>query len=109
MTWLICVFRSCSCESLCSMCSLSIRVLSRGHCVDDDVGREARVVCHHEALVAKVVVPLAAVILVAVQHGNAPVDLDSLQVFVHEAVAPPVKLLCGARRPIEFEERVVNP
>ena len=38
----------------------------------------------HEALVSKVVVPFAAVVLVAVEHRNSPIDLDGLQVFVNQ-------------------------
>ena len=40
-------------------------------CVDDDVHTKARVVLGQEALVAPVVVPLAAVVLVAVQQAEA--------------------------------------
>src|SRR3990167_8157538 len=55
---------------------------SRAQRVHHDVDAEAGVVLGQEALVAPVVVPLAAVVLVAVQHPEAAVELDALEVFV---------------------------
>src|SRR5690606_6770437 len=63
--------------------------------VDDDVHRELRVVLGQEALVAPVVVPFAAVVLVAVEHAQATVHLDALEVVVDEVVAPAVELVAG--------------
>ena len=42
------------------------------HRIDDNIDRELRVVLPLESLVPPVVVPLAAVILVAIQHAEAP-------------------------------------
>ena len=46
------------------------------HCVDDDVDRELRVVFPLEPLVPPVVVPLAPVVLVAVEHADPPLVLS---------------------------------
>jgi hypothetical protein len=73
------------------------------------VDREAGVVLGQPALVAPVVVPLAAVVLVAVEDADAPVDLDRLQVVVHQVVTPAVELeRGGGRAVVEVEERVVE-
>src|SRR5207342_1814398 len=78
-------------------------------CVHHDVDREPGVVLGQEALVAPVVVPLAPVILVAVEHAEAAVDLDAAQVIVHEIVAPPVQLEAGGGRALgEAEETAVQ-
>src|SRR5690606_19748705 len=68
--------------------SLELPAASGRQRIDDDVDRELRVVLGQEALVAPVVVPFAAVVLVAVEHAEAAADLDALQVVVHEVVAP---------------------
>src|SRR5690554_2849367 len=82
---------------------------SRCQRVDDDVDRELRVVLGQEALVAPVVVPFAAVVLVAVEHPEATVDLDALEVVVHQVVAPAVELVAGGGRAVgEAEEAVVQ-
>src|SRR6185503_6136705 len=79
------------------------------HRVDDDVDGELRVVLAQEALVAPVVVPLAAVVLVAVEHGDAAAALDRLQVVVDDVVAPPVQLVRGLRRTVlELEEAAID-
>src|SRR5436190_3482156 len=76
---------------------------SIGQRVQHDVHRELRVVLGEEALVAPVVVPFAAVVLVAVEEPEAAVDLDALEVVVHEVVAPAVQLERGRRRTVELE------
>src|SRR5690606_34729417 len=82
---------------------------SRRERIDDDIDRELRVVLGQEALVAPVVVPLAAVVLVAVEHAQPAIDLDPLEVVMHQVVAPPVELEARGRRPIgEPEETVVQ-
>src|SRR5690606_13907497 len=82
---------------------------SRRERIDDDVDRELRVVLGQEALVAPVVVPLAAVVLVAVEHAQAAVDADALEVVVHQVVAPAIELEAGRRRAVgEAEETAVE-
>src|SRR5690554_254947 len=82
---------------------------SRGQRVDDDVDRELRVVLGQEALVAPVVVPFAAIVLVAVEHPEAAVDPDALEVIVDQVVAPAVELVAGGGRAVgEAEEAVVQ-
>ena len=79
------------------------------HRVDDDVDRELRVVLALEALVPPVVVPLAAVVLVAVEHADAPAVLDRAQVVVDDVVTPPVQLVRRRRRAVlEREEAAVE-
>src|SRR5205823_11504808 len=79
------------------------------HHVNDDVDGEPGVVFAEEALVAPVVVPLAAVVLVAVEHGGSAAALDAFQVFVHDIVAPAVELVRRSRRPaLEREEAAVD-
>src|SRR5947209_2418586 len=63
------------------------------HHVDDDVDGEFGVVFTEKALVTPVVIPLAAVILAAVQNREPSPPLDALQVFVHDVVAPTVQLV----------------
>src|SRR5580765_2572687 len=58
------------------------------HHIDDDVDGEFGVVLAQEALVAPVVVPLAAVVLAAVQHRVPSAPIDPFQVLVHDVVAP---------------------
>src|SRR5450759_2626268 len=50
------------------------------HHVNDDVDGELRVVLAEETLVAPVVVPLAAVVLAAVQHRDSSSPFDRFQV-----------------------------
>src|SRR5712692_5281735 len=77
--------------------------------VHDDVDAELRVVLGEKALVAEIVVPLAPVILVAVEDGEPPVQDHALQVVVYQIVAPAVQLERGVRRSIrEGEERSVE-
>ena len=73
---------------------------SRRHRVDDDVDRELGVVLALEALVPPVVVPLAAVVLVAVEHADPAAVLDPAQVVVDDVVSPAVQLVRGRRRTV---------
>ena len=61
--------------------------------IHDDVDAELRVVDREEPLVVRVVAPLGAIVLVAVQHGNAVPAHGGEQVRVDEVVAPPVQLV----------------
>ena len=72
---------------------------SRRHRVDDDVDGELGVVLALEALVAPVVVPLAAVVLVAVENPDPPAMLDRAEVVVDDVVSPTVQFVRGGRRP----------
>src|SRR5690606_7340009 len=82
---------------------------SCGHGVDHDVYAEPGIVLGQEALVAEVVVPFAAVVLVAVEDRDAAVDLDCLEVVVDQVVAPAVQLQARGWRPVlEREERAVE-
>src|SRR5690606_31832771 len=71
---------------------------------------EPRWINRQEALGSRMKVPLAAVILVAVQHGN-PVSVHRCQqVLVYQVVAPAVQLVPGCRRAIrKLEKTVVQP
>src|SRR5678816_978167 len=85
--------------------------MNRGLCTErihDDVDREFCDVFSQPALVAPVEIPLAAVVLVAVEHAEPAVDRDSAQVVVHEIVAPAVQLHGGRRRSVEGEEAAVD-
>src|SRR5688572_18721077 len=85
------------------------RARSCRHRVDHDVHPELRVVFRQEALVAEVVVPLASVVLVAVQDRHAAVHLDRAKVVVHQIVAPAVQLEGGGGRAVgEGEEGAVE-
>src|SRR5690606_15626505 len=77
-------------------------------CVHHDVDGEAGVVFREPALVAPVVVPFAAVVLVAVEHAEPALVLDAFQVVVHQVVAPAVQLEAGGRRAVELEEAGVE-
>ncbi|EEF93703.1 hypothetical protein CATMIT_01664, partial [Catenibacterium mitsuokai DSM 15897] len=81
---------------------------SRVQRIHHDVDPELGVVLGQEALVAPVVVPFAAVVLVAVQQPEAPVDLDAFKVIVDQIVAPAVEFETGRRRPVEDEEAAVD-
>ena len=48
------------------------------HRVHDDVDAKLCIVFRQESLIPKVVVPFAAIVLIAVQHANASVDGDGL-------------------------------
>src|SRR6185503_15909247 len=90
--------------------SVVVIASSRRQRVHHHVDGELGVVLRQPALVAPVVVPLAAVVLVAVEDGDAAVDLDRLEVVVHQVVAPAVELEGGRRRAVvEVEEGVVDP
>src|SRR6185295_14637833 len=67
---------------------MASRTLISPHHVDDDVDREFGVVLAQEALVSPIVVPLAAVVLAAVQHREPSATVNPLQVLVHDVVAP---------------------
>ena len=71
---------------------------SRGHRIHHQIDRELGVVLALEALVPPVVVPLAAVVLVAVEHAQPAAALDPAQVVVDDVVSPPVQLVRGRRR-----------
>src|SRR5690606_14742732 len=84
-------------------------VRSVRQCVHHDVHTELRVVFGEEAFVAPVVVPFAAVVFVAVEHAQPAIDLDALEVVVHQVIAPAVELEAGGRRAVgELEEAVVD-
>src|SRR5687768_5957304 len=79
------------------------------HRIDDDVYRESSVVVTLEPLVAPVVVPLAAVVLVGIQHADPAAMLDGAKVVVHQVVAPSVQFMRRLRRPVgKLKERSVE-
>src|SRR5690606_9254766 len=55
-----------------------------------------------------VIVPLATIVLVAVEHAEAAVDADALEVVVHQVIAPAVELEAGGRRAVETEEAGID-
>src|SRR5512143_3448453 len=63
--------------------------------IHDEVHGKPRVVHRHEPLGVRMVVPLRAVVLVAVQHTDAiaPPAHDGEQVLVHQVVAPAIELV----------------
>lgn len=70
---------------------------------------KTRIINGQETFVPEIVVPLAAVIFVAVQDADLSVDRDRFEIVVHEVVAPAVQLEGGGRRAIgKFEKTVVN-
>ena len=70
------------------------------HRIHDEVDGELRVVLALESLVAPVVVPLAAVVLVAVEHAEPAAVLEPAQVVVDDLVAPAVQLVRRRRRAV---------
>src|SRR4051812_41299174 len=76
----------------------------RGERIDHEVHGEAGVVHRLKALAVRMVVPLGAVVLAAVQHSDPAVAPICEQVLVHEVVAPPVQLVAGGGRSLEFKE-----
>src|SRR5690606_32172122 len=58
----------------------------RSQRIHHDVDRELRIVLGQETLVAPVVIPLAPVVLVAVEDAEAAADLDTLEIVVDEVV-----------------------
>src|SRR5262249_7235506 len=77
----------------------------RGERIHDDVHGETRVIHREESFALGVVVPLRAVVFAAVQHGDAPIALNRLQVLVHEVVAPAIELVARRGWALELEER----
>src|SRR4030095_11224579 len=71
---------------------ISCRIVSC-HRIDNDVDGELGVVLAQEALVPPIVIPLAAVILVAVEHGEAIRSFDALEVVVDDCFPPSVELV----------------
>ena len=81
----------------------------RRHRIHHDVDRELGVVLPLEALVPPVVVPLAAVVLVRVEHAEPAAVLHPAQVVVDDVVAPPVELVRGRRRAVgKLEEAAIE-
>nr|GEU28510.1 hypothetical protein [Tanacetum cinerariifolium] len=74
----------------------------------NDIDRKAGVVHCQKTLVAKVVVPLAAVVLVAVQEPHPPLDLHRFQIIVDQVIAPAIELPTGGGRPVELEKARIN-
>src|SRR5688572_33094604 len=75
----------------------------------DDVHAEARVVDGREALVVGVIIPLRAVVLVAVENPDSIATHHCLEMLVDQIVAPAVQLVAGRRRSIiELEESIVQ-
>ena len=59
--------------------------------IHDNVNAKPRIINGQKPFVAKIVVPFAAVILVAVQDADFAVDSDRFEVIVHEVVASAVQ------------------
>src|SRR5436853_6509287 len=78
------------------------------HRVDGDIDGEFGIVVAQEAFVPPVVVPLAAVVLVAVQNRKTIAPLDALQVVMDDVVAPAVELVRRLRRTGKGEEAAID-
>ena len=76
--------------------------------VHHDIDRELGVVFGKEALVAPIVIPLTAVILVAVKQAETAVEFDAFEVIMHDIVAPAIQFETGGRRFAEAEEAGVS-
>src|SRR5437868_12858659 len=89
-------------------CSTRIRISAREG-IDHDVHAKAGVVDSRETLRIRRIVPLGAVILAAVENGNAISLHYRLQVLVHQIVAPAIQLVTRRRRTVgELEERSID-
>src|SRR4029078_5675872 len=90
------------------------RERSAGEGIHHDVDAELGGVLREKALAVGVERPLRAVILAAVQHVDATVAHDALEILVHEVVAPPIELVArggwalGEREEAEIERMVVR-
>src|SRR5450432_4547186 len=79
------------------------------HRIDHDVDAKLRIVLGEKTFVAEIIVPLAAVVLAAVEHADPTVDDDGLQIVVHEVVPPAVQFEGRGRRSLlEAKERPVE-
>src|SRR6185312_7807725 len=76
------------------------RIRSPRERIYHDVDAELGVVDGEEPLVVGMVSPLRAVVLAAVEHGDAIAVQHGKQVLVDEVVAPSVQLVRGRRRPV---------
>src|SRR5688572_24235806 len=71
-----------------------------GHGVDHEVHGKLGVVLCPEALVAPVVIPLAAVVLVRIEHRHPAFTFDGAQIVVHHVVAPAIEFMRSLRRAV---------
>lgn len=83
-----------------------------GHCVEgvkDDVHSELRIVFRQEAFVSKIVIPFATIILVTIEHADAAVDHDGLEIIMYQVVAPAVEFEGGVGGTfLEMKKAVVD-
>jgi hypothetical protein len=61
---------------------------------------EAGIVFGKPAFVAEVIIPLAAVIFVAIQYTSFAIDQNRLQIIMHQIVAPAVEFYTGGGWPV---------
>ena len=61
-----------------------------------------------KALVLPVIVPLATVVLIGVDHAEPTVALDAAKVAVDDVVAPAIELVTRLRRTVEPEKRAIE-
>src|SRR5688572_7542159 len=92
-------------------CVSAVMLASRGwrrrlrHCVNDEIDCELRVIACAKALVAPVVIPVPAVILVRIDDTQPASPLDAAQVIVHHVIAPAIQFLAGLRRSLRVTEK----
>ena len=70
---------------------------NRSNCqrVRNDIDAKLGVVFGQEAFIPKIVIPLAAIVFIAVQYADTSVDGYGFQVIMHKVVAPAVEFKTG--------------
>src|SRR5688500_11185713 len=78
--------------------------LSPCQCIHNNVHSKSCVVYLIETFIAKIVIPFATVVLIAIQHTYLSIDFDGPQIIMNDVVTPPVELLGSGGRSIKFKE-----
>jgi len=69
------------------------------HGIHYNIHPEFCIVLRKKSLVAKVIVPFAAIVLIAVQYADTVLHDDSLQIVMHQVVPPSIQLKGRIGRP----------
>src|SRR6188474_1157280 len=72
--------------------------------IHHDVHTESSIINTVKSLVSKIIVPLAAIVLVTVQDSDLIIDFYRFQVVMNNIIAPTIEFLRSRGRPIKFEE-----
>src|SRR5690349_4831827 len=66
--------------------------ISASHRIHNDIHAELGIVFCQETLVPEIIIPFAAVILIAVQYSYTSIYFYSFQVIMYQVIAPTVQL-----------------